>query len=69
MSVLRKEYNQLLERYHKGFDYLSDNSIPDEKREQWLPQYEKICNRLNEIVAELNGQGVYPTNARLMAGI
>ena len=68
MPVLRQEYNQQLARWKKAFAYLSSD-IPQEEKEKWLPEYEKIGNRLNAIEIELRMQGVNPTNERLMSGL
>jgi len=63
---LRQEYNEQLARWKKAFTYLSSDI---EEKEKWLPEYEKLCNRLNAMVVELKMQGITPTNARLMEGL
>ena len=66
MPLLRQEYNEQLSRWKKAFTYLSSDI---EEKEKWLPEYEKIGNRLNAMVNELKMQGITPTNARLLEGL
>ena len=68
MSILREEYNTLLKRWKKAFTYLSSD-ISEADQQKWLPEYEKIGNRLNVILNELKMQGVTPTNERIMEGL
>lgn len=57
MNDLQSEFNILLIRYKKAGTYLDDQTIPYAKREQWMPEFEKILDRMNAIIAELNMQG------------
>jgi F0F1-type ATP synthase delta subunit len=52
---LKREYNELLKREEKAVEYLDDNSIPLETRENYFSEYKKILDRLNEIL-ELIGR-------------
>lgn len=65
---LRQEYNEQLARWKKAFTYLSSDT-PQEEKEKWLPEFEKICGRLNAIEIELRMQGIISTNERLMEGL
>lgn len=68
MPLLRQEYNEQLARWKKAFTYLSSD-ISEAEKEKWLPEFEKICNRLNAMVNELKMQGVTSTNTRLLEGL
>jgi len=65
MPVLKQEYNQALARYHKAFTYL-DSNAPD--REKWLPEYQKLLDRLNELVTLMREQGIPHTMEELQEG-
>ena len=69
MSVLKNEYNDLLKRFYKATDYLNDKSIPLAERKRWLPEFQKIILRMNEILEELKKQGREPSNKEIMEGL
>lgn len=48
---------------------MNNNSIPLAEREKWLPEYEKIGRRLNEILYKLKKQGLNPTNEQILGGL
>mgnify|MGYP000906025151 CR=1 FL=1 len=69
MSVLTDEYNDLLKRFYKATDYLDNKKIPMAERKRWLPEFQKIILRMNEILGELKKQGREPSNKEIMEGL
>jgi len=53
MDDLKIEYNLLLKRAKKGEAYLDNQEIALEKRDKWIPEFQKIINRMGVILGEL----------------
>lgn len=70
MSILtlKEEYNNLLIREAKAEIYLDDNSKSITDRELWVPEYQKVINRLGEIIEELGTNGVIITKDQILGG-
>ena len=67
MPILREEYNTLLKRWKDAFVFLNTD-ISQEEKERWLPEYEKICERLNKLTTLLRLNDAKITNEQLMKG-
>ena len=46
----RVEYNALLKREAKAEEYLDAKGRTEEEKEKWKPEYEKITERLGELL-------------------
>jgi len=53
MDDLKIEYNLLLKRAKKGEAYLDNQEVALEKRDKWIPEFQKIINRMGVILGEL----------------
>ena len=57
MSVLGdsmiEKLNELLKRHEKAVQYLDNMNIAAERKEKWLPEYEKLVQELNQLWDEI----------------
>lgn len=65
---LKREYNKTLLRHIKAFIYLEDNNIPMNKREEWLPEFQKIIDNLNRILNTLEVYEVKIKTQNVLSG-
>lgn len=49
MKELKQEYNALLVRFNKASVYL-DGPAPNEEKERWIPEFQRIMKRMNELI-------------------
>ncbi|MFA5880585.1 MAG: hypothetical protein WC834_00190 [Eubacteriales bacterium] len=53
MNDVKRDYNELLAREKKAEGYLDNPDILLGKRENWLPEFQKILNGLNECLMKI----------------
>ena len=53
---LREQYNNMLERYNKATEYIENDSIPWEERNQWIPEFHKVVNKLDDLIELIQAQ-------------
>lgn len=64
------EINELLEREKKGYEFLNNDSISEEKKEKWRPEYIQIVEALSMLYLKLyNCTGVDNDDTFQMSGI
>lgn len=51
--TLHQQYNQLLTREHKAWDYLHNERIPRAERERWEGEYTKIVDGLETLLGQI----------------
>lgn len=68
MLKLKQEYNALLIREAKAEVYLDNNLKSITDRELWVPEYQRVINRLGEIIEELKANGVKITEEQIFGG-
>lgn len=49
----RKEYTLLLEKEKKAEAYFNDEKIDNKEKEKWIPDYNKITDRLAELLMNI----------------
>jgi len=47
---LKRAYNVLIAREHKAEKYLENDKVPQETRDKWLPEFEKITILLSALM-------------------
>jgi hypothetical protein len=47
-------YNSLVKRYKKAEEYMDNEYIPRQEREQWIPQLQELMQDMHDI-AKYNG--------------
>lgn len=67
-AELKKEYNRLLERFWNGMAYLNNPNTPEEKKDKWLPEFEKIGEQLNIILLILKERGIDCSKTEILEG-
>ena len=45
-------YNEMVKRFHKGCDYMDNPNEPQEDKEKWWPQFDKLMADMNMIAKE-----------------
>lgn len=53
LDELKRQYNKLLAREKKGEEYLDDTGRTEEEYLKWLPEFQKITNRLNALLKQI----------------
>lgn len=56
--MLKKQYNQLLERYYKAEKYFDRTDITEREKEKYILHFKEILNNLNYLLGEI---GEYET--------
>lgn len=50
MSNLKQEYNQILQRYYNGCNYIAEHI---EEMDKYLPAVKELLNRLNLLIEKI----------------
>lgn len=50
MSILKQQYNQTLQRYYNGCNYIEEHI---EEADKYLPVVKELLNRLNQILERI----------------
>ena len=54
IKALKARYNKLLCRFNKAKEYLSNDKISLEIREQWIPKFKEILFKMEEILTKID---------------
>ncbi|MHB8277890.1 MAG: hypothetical protein ACYDIA_09585 [Candidatus Humimicrobiaceae bacterium] len=54
IETLKAIYNWLPHRFNKAEEYLSNDKIGLEIREQWIPKFKEILFKMEEILTKIN---------------
>jgi len=54
IRALKTSYNKLMDRYNKAEEYLDNDKIPLEIREQWIPKFKEILFKMEEILIKID---------------
>jgi hypothetical protein len=68
VTEIKGEYNKLLKRFWKAYAYLENTAIPDEEKQEWIPDYMQIIYRLSAILVEFRRQGIQTTHEQRLHG-
>lgn len=49
---IKQEYNFTLARFNKASAFM-DSDKPEEEKEKWQPEFNKIVNRLNDLIERI----------------
>ena len=66
--ALKQEYNGLLKRFKAGSAYLDNDSIPDLEKDDKLPAFIRILDRLNGILFCFKENGISYTDDNVLNG-
>jgi hypothetical protein len=53
LKELKAQYNKLLQRYEGAEAYIDSDERTPEEVEKWMPEFSKIVNQLNKLLAEI----------------
>ncbi len=62
VAELKKEYNELLKRFHKAEEWYNSNP-PIEQQEKYLGNYQELLRQLDTMVMELK-----PNESEILGG-
>ena len=53
VAEAKKEYNELLKRFHKANDYFDREDLTVEEMEKYLPSFQEVLNGLNYLLSKI----------------
>jgi hypothetical protein len=68
LCALKIEYDRLFAREKRAEAFLDDASIPQERRERYVPQFERLLDGLNRLIAEIAAAGHDMTRDEIVNG-
>jgi len=64
IRALKVRYNKLLTRVNKAEEYLNNDKIPLETREQWIPKFKELIFKMEDILTKIGN----PTKEEILKG-
>ena len=54
IRALKVRHNKLIDQCNRAEEYLNNDKIPLEKREQWIPKFKEIAFKMEEILTKID---------------
>lgn len=51
LSEYVEQYNRLIKREKKGSAYLDNPDVPEQEKEKWIGEFQKILRALNDLIS------------------